>query len=747
MTPIDADNIDFTTLLGQAGARRRQAGAPGPRGLRRGSRTLKPARADLHQVQGTLRMVELYGAAMVVEEMEQLAPRCSTKIADRSTDEAYAVLMRGIVQLPDYLERLQSGHRDIPIVLLPLLNDLRAARGEKRRRKRAVLAGPRPPAARGPADAAAAPEPPLKARQQLARCANWRNGRRQCADQHRRHRAGDRRPARNADHEGRAACCGSPAVATACAMVRCRDQALRQAFGRVDREARHVVDGDVSRPRDPRRLTRKLLYFVAHTNGAQRTRRVARHLRPRDAAADRAELAHARGSSSPARTARCSTPCRSRSRKTCCASRTRSTCTCAPRSDRCADLPRRSDVLDRVADTLGMLGLGVPRRVVQEQRSADHDVVSGQRKADEGALLDIAGALLYVEAVARRPGSSASAARRRKPTTALPCLALRPQGARRAGQGGDRPTSPQAQARPSSPSSNRAGTTPQLHDVPRLLDEVSGAMRILELAEPAAVPARDPPLHGSRTAGAQARAERRSRWTRWPTRSRPSSTTSRRCATTAPNRDKILEVDAPEPGVAGLLAAARGARRADRRGARSPSTTARARPVTAERAPRAATARHRPHRPRSSPSPEPAPAPVAAAPHWRRSPHPRRHRGRTAIAGFEGERARKSTTKSAKSSSRSSRKKSTTSATCCRPGAPHPHNAEKLRPIRRVFHTLKGSGRLVGAQTLGRVQLEDREPAQPRARRQPSAPADQCSTWCRSRATPAAAARRPAPAK
>jgi chemosensory pili system protein ChpA (sensor histidine kinase/response regulator) len=40
-----------------------------------------------------------------------------------------AALMRGVVQLPDYLERLQGGHRDIPIVLLPLLNDLRTARG------------------------------------------------------------------------------------------------------------------------------------------------------------------------------------------------------------------------------------------------------------------------------------------------------------------------------------------------------------------------------------------------------------------------------------------------------------------------------------------------------------------------------------------------------------------------------------------------------------------------------------------
>src|SRR5690606_8880946 len=30
-----------------------------------------------------------------------------------------------------------------------------------------------------------------------------------------------------------------------------------------------------------------------------------------------------------------------------------------------------------------------------------------------------------------------------------------------------------------------------------------------------------------------------------------------------------------------------------------------------------------------------------------------------------------------------------------------PENMEKLRPIRRVFHTLKGSGRLVGARALG----------------------------------------------
>ena len=82
----------------------------------------------LHQVQGTLRMVELYAPAMVAEEMELLAQVLQQGAAgDR--DEACGTLLRGTVLLPDYLERLQNGHRDIPIVLLPLLNDLRAARG------------------------------------------------------------------------------------------------------------------------------------------------------------------------------------------------------------------------------------------------------------------------------------------------------------------------------------------------------------------------------------------------------------------------------------------------------------------------------------------------------------------------------------------------------------------------------------------------------------------------------------------
>jgi len=84
----------------------------------------------LHQIQGTLKMVELYGAAMVAEEMEWVAKDLiDGTITD--VDSAYEVLMQSILQLPDYLERIESGHKDVPIVLLPLVNDLRAVRSEK----------------------------------------------------------------------------------------------------------------------------------------------------------------------------------------------------------------------------------------------------------------------------------------------------------------------------------------------------------------------------------------------------------------------------------------------------------------------------------------------------------------------------------------------------------------------------------------------------------------------------------------
>ena len=83
----------------------------------------------LHQIHGTLQMVELHGAALAIEEMEKLSQAIfENKVNNK--DDAYETLMHGILQVPDYLEHLLAGNPDMPVVLLPLLNDIRAARNE-----------------------------------------------------------------------------------------------------------------------------------------------------------------------------------------------------------------------------------------------------------------------------------------------------------------------------------------------------------------------------------------------------------------------------------------------------------------------------------------------------------------------------------------------------------------------------------------------------------------------------------------
>ncbi len=83
----------------------------------------------LHQIYGTLQMVEIYGAALLAEEMEKVANALLNGQITQQQD-AFEVLIRATLQLPAYLERLENGHPDLPAVLTPLLNDMRAARGE-----------------------------------------------------------------------------------------------------------------------------------------------------------------------------------------------------------------------------------------------------------------------------------------------------------------------------------------------------------------------------------------------------------------------------------------------------------------------------------------------------------------------------------------------------------------------------------------------------------------------------------------
>ena len=90
---------------------------------------LERVKERLSMIQGVLMMIEQYGAAMLTEEMVALVDFI-TENRQEQGDQALEVMLRAVLQLPDYLEHIQSGHRDIPIAILPLLNDIRAVRNQ-----------------------------------------------------------------------------------------------------------------------------------------------------------------------------------------------------------------------------------------------------------------------------------------------------------------------------------------------------------------------------------------------------------------------------------------------------------------------------------------------------------------------------------------------------------------------------------------------------------------------------------------
>jgi len=86
--------------------------------------------AHVHLARGALRLAEVYGGSLLAEEMEHVARYVDLHSAEgRADTDGLEALMRSMEQLPSYVERVASGGRDVPLALLPLLNDLRAVRG------------------------------------------------------------------------------------------------------------------------------------------------------------------------------------------------------------------------------------------------------------------------------------------------------------------------------------------------------------------------------------------------------------------------------------------------------------------------------------------------------------------------------------------------------------------------------------------------------------------------------------------
>ncbi|HEX3122676.1 MAG TPA: Hpt domain-containing protein, partial [Rhodanobacteraceae bacterium] len=450
----------------------------------------------LHQVQGTLRMVELYGAAMVVDEMEHVAQGLLDG-SIKGQDETYSVLMRGIVQLPDYLERLQGGHKDIPIVLLPLLNDLRATRGEKLLTESALfspdLSAALPQAAAGAA--AALPVIELRAQGARLRTAFQLSLLRWIRDDS----AADQLD-RLIDvlDRVRKLCAGEEArrlwwVATGVLeSVRSgsleASAAVKLLFGKIDRQIKRLVDGGEAEfaADPPRELTKNLLYYVAHATAAgPRAAEIARVYRLDTLLPTEREVEHAKGSISGHNRALLDTVSTAIKDDLLRVKEALDIFLRAQSADP-GDLAAQGEVLDRVGDTLGMLGLGVPRRVVTEQRQIIGDIASKTRNADETTLLDVAGALLYVEASlddhidrlgGEEPQSEDAAVQMELPKAEVRKIldALMKEASVNIAQ-----AKQDIVAFIESPWDHA-----KVEQIPRLLEEISGALRMLDLTEPA----------------------------------------------------------------------------------------------------------------------------------------------------------------------------------------------------------------------------------------------------------------------
>ncbi|ALG68249.1 hypothetical protein [Beggiatoa leptomitoformis] len=81
----------------------------------------------LHEIRGVLNMLELQTAGLLVQDLELTIKTLLIGKIENS-EKTYDILMRGLVQLPNYLDHLAIIQRDMPLALLPLLNELRVLR-------------------------------------------------------------------------------------------------------------------------------------------------------------------------------------------------------------------------------------------------------------------------------------------------------------------------------------------------------------------------------------------------------------------------------------------------------------------------------------------------------------------------------------------------------------------------------------------------------------------------------------------
>lgn len=363
--------------------------------------------AAIHQVHGSLQMVEFYGAALLAEEMEQLAAALQhNRVSHR--DEAIALLQQAINQLPIYLDRVQSARRDLPLVVLPLINDLRSARGESLLSETSLFS----PQLRE--------LPPLDHEHlALLEPADLPNVLRKLRQMLQMGLVGLLREQDDATNLGYLAkvfarleaICGdaplSPLWQVASALVEGmlvgrigHSPALRSLFKEADKELKRLLDQGMPGVNQaaPPELLKSLLFYIAkapHPSARMQTMK------------DRYGLDEALPDSAllDAERARLAGPDRDAMRSVLAALceelvRVKERLDLFVRSDRqhTSDLDSLLAPLRQIADTLAVLGFGQPRKVIIDQLAVVQSLAQGQREPNDAILMDVAGALLYVEA-------------------------------------------------------------------------------------------------------------------------------------------------------------------------------------------------------------------------------------------------------------------------------------------------------------------------------------------------------------
>ncbi|WEJ05344.1 Hpt domain-containing protein [Pseudomonas sp. FJ2-5-13] len=363
--------------------------------------------AGIHQVHGALQMVEFYGAALLAEEIEELALALQAGHVGQR-DESIRLLQQALGQLPLYLDRVHSARRDLPLVVLPLLNDLRSARGESLLSETSLfspqllLIEPLP-------EQALAQRATPDLHEQLRQ---WRHLLQQALAGLLRE---DHGPS-NLEDMARvfarleALCQGAPLLPlwqVTSALVEgmltgvvANSPALRSLLKASDKQLKRLLVQGVNGINQPApdELLKSLLFYVAKVTRPTPRMQSLKERYGLDEAlpdsavvdAERARLAGPdRNAMGSVLGALCEELVRVKERLD-----------LFVRSDRqhTQDLDPLLAPLRQIADTLAVLGFGQPRKVIIDQLAVVLSLVQGQREPNDAVLMDVAGALLYVEA-------------------------------------------------------------------------------------------------------------------------------------------------------------------------------------------------------------------------------------------------------------------------------------------------------------------------------------------------------------